>query len=185
VTARNGAIPLVVVAVALLVETQSAGAPAHAKDAVARDGAPQVTAAKRRRHRRPGCNKFCHQAGGFGPCAFINGKHVCSRARHPVKIRSRIVRVGRFGIIGIRATCRRKRKCVGAMVVDGHLAYGRANLRIPAHETRVVRVAVTRKGRRYLRHHGGDRHALAKAFLNESDTFSVRRITLFPHDRED
>jgi hypothetical protein len=104
-----------------------------------------------------------------------------------VRIRSQTVRVDRFGTIGIRATCRRKRKCLGAILVHGHVSYGRADLRIPGHKTRVVKVAVPPKGIRYLKHHRRDRKVFAFVPLNESDAFSnSRRLTLLaPHERED
>src|SRR4051812_34160098 len=52
----------------------------------------------RRRRRRPGCSRFCRQAGGFGapPDSVIE----------PVRIRKQRVRVARDGIVAVRATCR-------------------------------------------------------------------------------
>jgi hypothetical protein len=190
VTRRLSLLVLIAVVCVALVETESVSA-LHASPALAsRDAAPGVIAAKRHHHRRhhhgAGCNKFCRQAGGFGPC-FVgrDGKQVCSRLRHSVRIRSQSIRVGRHGIIGIRAKCRRARKCVGAIVVQGHRFYGRANLWIRGHRTRIVRVAVWRKGRRYLHRHGCDRRVHAQAFLTESDNFTLSgRLTLLAHRHE-
>jgi len=134
---------------------------------------PQATVAKKR-HRHPGCGKFCRQAGGFGggPSTKV-----------PVKIRSQEIRVDRDGIIGIRAYCTLSRTCDGAILVDGHVSYGRADLRIPAHKTRTVYVAVPSKGRRYLKRHGHDRQVYATVPLKGDQPVSVsKRLTLLlPH----
>jgi hypothetical protein len=184
---RRLSLPVLIAAVCLpLVEAASVSALHESSTLASRAAAPNVTAAKRRHHHRPGCGKFCHQAGGFGPCVVRpDGKQFCTHPRHPVRIRSQTIRVGRHGIIEIRVTCRRARKCVGAVVVAGHRYYGRDDLWIRGHTTREVRVAVWRKGRRYLHHHGCDRGVHATAFLNESDTFSVSsRLTLLAHRHE-
>ena len=186
--ARLGVLALVVAVVALLLETQSAAAPGGTTQAASAGGGavPAAEKRKRRRHRRPGCGRFCHQAGGFGPCAIRrDGTRVCSKLRHPVKIPRQTIRVGRRGNMRIRARCGRGRRCVGAMVVAGRdFEYGRADLRIPGRRARIVRVPLSRKGRRYLRrHHGRDRRVFATAFLNESDTFSNSpRLTLLGRD---
>jgi hypothetical protein len=65
---------------------------------------------------------------------------------------------------------------------NGVGCYGRANLRIPAHKTRTVLVAITQRGLRYLRRHGRDRDAFAAVALvpdPEANSFSGR-ITLLP-----
>jgi hypothetical protein len=101
----------------------------------------------------------------------------------PVRIASQKIRVARDRVIGVRATCRLDKRCIGAILVNNlQFEYGRANLRIPAHDTRKVLVPVSRQGIRYLRRHGRDRHAFATvpliyrhAALSISD-----RLTLLP-----
>jgi hypothetical protein len=140
-------------------------------------GAGEATAARRRRRhhrRRPGCSKYCRQAGGFGGGPDEPG---------PVRIKRQKIRVDRDGIIGVRATCARDKKCVGAILVDGYNAsYGRADLRVKAHKTRTVYVYVPRKGRRYLKRHGGDKHAFATVPLKDNAPLSIGdELTLLPH----
>lgn len=118
-------------------------------------------------------------------CRTVHHKRVCPFG--PVVIRTQTVRINSDGIVGIRATCRRRRRCVGAIIVEGHVQYGRADLRIPAHGARVVRVALGRKGRRYLNQHGCDRRVLAFVPLNESGRESFpfsHRLTLCTHRRK-
>jgi hypothetical protein len=183
-------LPLILVLAAtgaLVAAANAASAPAPAKQSspsrgpAADDGVATTTTARRRRRRRrrAGCSRFCRQAGGFG---------AGPGAKEPVRIRRQTIRVDRFGEIGIRATCRLKRKCVGAILVEGYrpnagqnLAYGRADLRIPAGKTRKVYVAVTRKGRRYLRRHGCDRRVFATVPLKGDHPVSVSpEFTLLP-----
>ena len=137
---------------------------------------PQTTVAKKRHHRRPGCDKFCRQAGGFG---------AGPETKVPVKIRRQTIRVD-DGLIGIRARCTLEHKCVGAILVIGHnnIEYGRANLRIPEDQTRIVFVPITSKGRRYLKHHGHDRAVFASVPLKSNHPVSFSdRLTLLRNDR--
>jgi hypothetical protein len=138
--------------------------------------APQDTVAKKRHRHRPGCGKFCRQAGGFG---------AGPETKVPVKIRRQTIRVD-DGLIGIRAHCSLERKCVGAILVTGHnnIEYGRADLRIPEDETRTVFVPITREGRRYLRRHGRDRQVFASVPLKGNHPVSIsKRLTLLRNDR--
>jgi hypothetical protein len=157
---------------AALALTRSAGAEPDRGAAVAtaaQDG--QATAARRKR-RRPGCNRFCRQAGGFG---------APPEQRNPVRIRSQSVRVKGNAIVAIRARCRLARACRGAILLSGRVEYGRANLRIAAHTTRRVRVGVTRAGRRNLRRNGSDRQVFATVPLKTDHPVSFsRRLTLLP-----
>jgi hypothetical protein len=100
-----------------------------------------------------------------------------------VVIHAQRVRIDRDGVIAIRGTCRRDTTCVGAILVDGRVSYGRADLRIPAHATRRVRVAVPAAGRRYLRRHRRDRHVFATVALKDNVPISISsRLTLLrPH----
>src|SRR4051794_37361937 len=173
--ARVSRLLVLLVAVGLVpLASSPASAPAAAKRTKASAGsaAPQATAAKkkrRRRHRRPGCNKFCRQAGGFG---------AGPDDKFPVRIKRQKIRVDDH-LIAIRARCARRKKCVGAILVQGRVEYGRANLRIPAHETRIVLVGITRKGRRSLRRHHRDRDVYATVPLKNGNALSIsRRLTL-------
>jgi hypothetical protein len=73
------------------------------------------------------------------------------------------LRVDGYGEIAIRARCIRDARCIGAILVDGRVSYGRADLRIPAHTTRYVRVAVPARALRYLAIHPRDPTAFATA----------------------
>jgi hypothetical protein len=181
-------ISLILLALAALVLTATAaaspGAPVKSlrtanggRTAGAANGEEQVGAARkrRRRHRRhrAGCGKYCRQAGGFGGGPDNPG---------PVRIPSQKLRVDRFGQIGVRATCARDRKCVGAILVDSsNASYGRANLVIRAHKTRRVWVDVPRKARRYLKRHGRDKGAYATVPLKDNAPLSISKpLTLLP-----
>jgi hypothetical protein len=143
----------------------------HAEAAAAGD--TQVTTARRKR-RRPGCGKFCRQAGGFGGPP--PGTPV------PVVITPQELTVGSDGIVGVRARCALRKTCRGAILLDGQVAYGRANLRIPARKTRTVLVYVPKAGRQYLAKHKVDREVYATVPLKSDDPVSVsRRLRLLPH----
>jgi hypothetical protein len=147
-------------AIALLLAAAAAAGPAVAK----------------KRHHRPGCGKFCRQAGGFG-----GGPETTV----PVKIRKQTVRVDSAGVVGIKARCTLDKRCDGAILLNStktDTEYGRANLKIGAHETRVVHVFITGQGRRYLAQHDGDPHAFATVPLKTDDPVSIgRHLTLLPH----
>jgi hypothetical protein len=179
VTPRLWVPPLLAAASILAIACGSSGDSAAASRtetiAKAGNGGATATAAERRGRRRPGCGRFCRQAGGFG-----GGPEP---EKMPVRIASQTIRVARDRVIGVRATCRLNKKCVGAILINNlHFEYGRANLSIPAHKTRKVLVPVSRQGVRYLRRHGRDRGAFATvpliyrhAALSISD-----RLTLLP-----
>jgi hypothetical protein len=179
VTGGLRALLLLVALAVLTATTQSAAAPSstgtRSSKASASAGVPQGAAEKRkRRRRRPGCNRFCRQAGGFGAPP--------SAVKEPVGIPRQTVRV-EDGIIAIRAHCRlRRRNCSGAILVDGpNMSYGRANLWIERHDSRLVRVFVPRKARKYLRRHHRDRNVYATVPLRGDHPVSFsRRLTLLP-----
>jgi hypothetical protein len=79
------------------------------------------------------------------------------------------VRVARDWILAVRARCRLDKPCVGAIIVDGRVPYGRADLRIPAGAVRRVLVGVSARGRRYLRRHRRDRNGFATVPLIYDD----------------
>jgi hypothetical protein len=136
---------------------------------------PQDGLAKKKRHRRAGCSKFCRQAGGFG---------AGPETKMPVRIRRQKIRID-DGLIRIRARCTLEHKCVGAIIVLGshNIEYGRADLRIREDDTRIVYVRLSRNGRRYLKRHGRDRHVFAAVALkgNKPASFS-KRLTLLRND---
>jgi hypothetical protein len=164
------------VAAAFVPAGQAAAAPGDAKPAPAAAAGASAPAAltTEKRRRRPGCGRFCRQAGGFGAPP--------DPPPPPVKIASQTIRVAGDGLIGIRAKCRRKRTCVGAILVSSDVEYGRANLRIPAGKTRTVLVAVTAKARRHLESQGRDRQVYATVPLTADDApVSISgRLTLLP-----
>ena len=87
----------------------------------------------------------------------------------PVRIATQRVRVDRDGIIAIRATCRLAKPCIGAIIVDGRVSYGRADLRIPARATRRVLVGVPARAVLSLRRQGADRRVYATVPLIYDD----------------
>src|SRR3954454_11308823 len=139
-------VPLVLAAIAVLVVAcgSAGGDPGTAVRtsstvAEAGGGPAAATTADRRGRRRPGCGRFCKQAGGVG-----GGP---SSQKMPVAIPKQTLRVARDRVIGVHATCRLNKRCVGAILVANvHFEYGRANLRIPAHKTRKVLVPVSKQG---------------------------------------
>jgi hypothetical protein len=139
--------------------------------AVPQDG----LAKKRHHHRRAGCGKFCQQAGGFG---------AGPETKVPVKIPRQTIRPD-DGLIGVRARCTLEHKCVGAIIVSGHnIEYGRADLRIPEGQTRIVLVRLSRAGRRFLRRVHHDHHVFAAVALKGNQPLSFsKRITLIRNDR--
>ena len=123
----------------------------------------------------PKCGAFCRQAGGFG-----GGP---PPGQVPVEIASQEVSVAPNGIFGVRASCRLRKACVGAIVVNNlEIEYGRADLHVPPNSTRVVEVAMSDAGRTYFRRHGADSRAFATVPLIYEDaavSFSGRlRLTL-------
>jgi hypothetical protein len=137
----------------------------ESRDAAAGPGAlaaaEQLPATEARRRRRPGCSRFCRQAGGFGAPP--------DEQEEPVRIPRQQVRVARDGIMAVRATCRLSKPCIGAIIVAGRASYGRADLRIPAGATRRVLVGVPARGLRSLRRHRRDRRAFATVPLVYDD----------------
>jgi hypothetical protein len=136
---------------------------------------PQDSLAKKRHHRRAGCSKFCRQAGGFG---------AGPETKMPVKIPRQTIRPD-DGLIGIRARCTLEHKCVGAIIVSGRkLEYGRADLRIPEGETRIVYVRLSSAGRRFLKRVHHDHHVFASVALKGNQPLSFsKRLTLLRNDR--
>jgi hypothetical protein len=128
----------------------------------------------KKRHRRAGCSKYCRQAGGFG---------AGPESKVPVKIPRQTIRPD-DGLFGVRATCTLEHKCDGAIIVTGHnVEYGRADLRIPEGQTRIVLVRLSTAGRRFLRRVHHDHQVFAAVALkgNHPASFS-KRITLLRNE---
>jgi len=135
--------------------------------------------AARRGKRRPGCRKFCQQAGGFGGGCDDLGPPDPNVPCPAVDILEQTVGGTRDGIVSIRATCMLDRDCVGAIILSSFKGnfdpptnneYGRADLRIPAGETKKVKVGLGKKGMKYLKEHGTDKSAFATVPLVEKGT---------------
>jgi hypothetical protein len=133
-----------------------------AEHVAAGGGASDPARAERRgRRKRPGCRRFCQQAGGFG-----NGEEV----NPPVEIPAQEVGGTRDRVVAIRATCNFDRDCVGAIILGNRrFEYGRADLEIPVGETRAVRVGISKEGKRYLEEKGPDEKAFATVPLIYDD----------------
>lgn len=150
------------------------GAPSAAFASIAdRSGGP-VGAAPLRGRRRPGCRRFCQQAGGFG----AGGEPEV----WPVDVPQQIIAPPRNRVIRLTATCNLDTECVGAIIVDSlKLEYGRADLEISAHVTETVKVGLSRKALDYLREKG-DRRVFTTVPLKSDDpvSFSDKLTLLAP-----
>jgi hypothetical protein len=169
-------IPLLIAAVALLVP-----AGLQASDGLATASAKAGSAAERAtgqiayrgKGKRPGCRRFCQQAGGFGECT--DTPEECN----PVEMPDQTVGGTRDRVVAVRATCTLDHDCVGAIILTSFKGdfgsyefpgeYGRADLEIPAGETRKVKVGISKAGLAYLKKHGDDRSAFATAPLVPHD----------------
>lgn len=175
---------LVLVAVAAL--SLAASAPAEPDDAREEPGAntfgatgERTNGAERvelRRKKRPGCRRFCQQAGSFGGD---------SEGEIPVSFPSQKIRGTGDRLVEVRATCNLDIDCEGAIILDGYengyIEYGRADLLIPSKATRDVRIGLTRQAKRHLERHGRDREAFATAPLREPGTdFIAEPVSLSP-----
>jgi len=86
-----------------------------------------------------------------------------------VEIPAQTVRGTRDRIVAIRATCTLDHDCVGAIILNSFKGdfdppeneYGRADLKIPAGETKSVKVGLSKKGVEYLKVDGPDKTAFA------------------------
>jgi hypothetical protein len=166
-------IPLLALAIAVVVPASlqaSVGAPqaGPAADAGALERADIAQRGKKGKgKKRPGCRRFCQQAGGFGDNCDENTQD-CD----PVEIPAQTVDGTRDRIVALRATCELERECKGAIILtslEGGFEYGRADLRIPAGESRKVKVGISRKGLDYLKEHGKDKTAFATVPLVYKD----------------
>ena len=126
--------------------------------------APGQKELKGKKKKRPGCGKFCNQAGGFG----CEGE-ACDPEIPPVGIPEQTLDVSRNRIVAITATCNLETDCVGAIILDNirRGEYGRANLKIPALTTKKVKVGISRKAFETLKEKGRDTKAFAVGVLNQ------------------
>jgi len=143
-----------------------------------------VAAAADAGKKRPGCGKFCHESGGFGPPPGDAGDPVLDA----VEILPQTLDGTRDRIVNVRATCLLEVKCYGAIILRGGkiFEYGRANLRVPALTTVKVPVGLTREALESLEEHGKERNARAHVFLVSEDgpafgpDYSSKRLTILP-----
>jgi hypothetical protein len=117
--------------------------------------------AKRPRHRRPGCGTFCQNAGGLGGAP--SGKPLVTIRRQHLEMTS-------DGVVFLRATCNRRRACVGAtlLIAVGGPELGRSDLRIAARRTATVGVSLSRRGIRYVRLHDDVRSDAVVVLMNQA-----------------
>ena len=135
--------------------------------------------------KRPGCGRFCQQAGGIGcrrsPCLPI------PPAEQPVMMLRQTLDGTRDRIVKVTATCNLDTDCAGAIILISFRGeYGRADLRIPAHTEAMVPVGLSRKGLETLEEEGRDRNVEADVHLKSSvpiRTSISEPITLLPPRR--
>ena len=170
-------IPLLIAAISILVPAglQASVGPAEVSPNVAdtaaeRSAAPIAQRGKGKKKKRPGCRKFCQQAGGFGGGCDDLGPPDPNVPCPAVDILEQTVGGTRDGIVSIRSTCTLDHDCVGAIILNSFKGnfdpptgneYGRADLKIPAGETKKVKVGISKKGLKYLKAHGPDKGAFA------------------------
>lgn len=152
------------------------GAPSAAFASIADRSGDSAEAAPLRgkKRKRPGCRRFCQQAGGFGAGDEMEV--------WPVDVPLQIIAPPRNRVIRLTATCNLDTECVGAIIVDSlKLEYGRADLEIPAHVTETVKVGISRKALDYLKKKG-DRRVFATVPLKSDDpvSFSDKLTLLAP-----
>jgi hypothetical protein len=160
-------IPLLIAAIALLAPAgiQASAGPTTAApaDGVATDRLGEKVA--QRGKKRPGCRRFCQQAGGFGDDCDEEVED-CD----PVEIPGQKVGGTRDRVVSIKATCELGHDCVGAIILSSFKGaddfkpfgeYGRADLKIPAGETRNVKVGISKAGLAYLKKNGPDKSGFA------------------------
>ena len=177
-------VPLLIAAATVAVGSvgaQASGGEVAARDAAGTPGATEGTAerAAKRGKKRPGCRKFCQQAGGFGGGCDDLGPPDPNVPCPAVDILEQTVGGTRDGVVSIRSTCMLDHDCVGAIILNSFKGnfdppsgneYGRADLKIPAGETKKVKVGINKKGLRYLKKHGTDKSAFATVPLVEKGT---------------
>jgi hypothetical protein len=176
---------------------QANGGPAAASDgqfgiSAAGDRATEPATTRRgKRKRRPGCRRFCQQAGGFGADC---DEKLEQRDCDPVEMPKQTLDGTRDHIVSIRATCELETDCVGAIILSSFKGefgppaqlgeYGRADLKIPPGETRKVKLWIEKPGYEYLKDHGKDRSAFATVPLTDkTQPVSISGdITVLPPD---
>jgi hypothetical protein len=188
-------VPLLIAAVTVAVGSvgaQASGGTTAASDGAGVAGATDRAAerATKRGKKRPGCRRFCQQAGGFGDDCKPEEQD-CD----PVEIPDQKLDGTRDHIVSIRATCELAQDCHGAIILSsfkgefGPLSrlgeYGRADLEIPAGETRNVKLWIEKPGYEYLKKHGKDKSAFATVPLLDEYNMPVSisgDITVLPPD---
>ena len=125
-------------------------------EANAVSGAAEVLPGTKKKKKRPGCGRFCQQAGGTGcrrgPCLPIPPEE------QPVAMFHQTLDGTRDRIVRVTATCNLDIDCAGAMIVTSVRGeYGRADVRIPARTEARVPVGLSRQGLETLEREGRDR----------------------------
>ena len=123
--------------------------------------------------KRPGCRRFCQQAGGFGGDETPN---------QPIHFPDQVIGGARDRIVNVKAACTLDTKCVGAILLNGTgkvYEYGRADLKIPAHEEAKVPIGISRKALDSLKEHGDDQVFATVPLVDMTQPVSVStRMTL-------
>ena len=116
--------------------------------------------------KRPGCRRFCQQAGGIGcrgPCLPIPPE------QQPVMMLRQKLDGTRDRIVEVTATCNLDTDCVGAIVlVSLRGEYGRADIKIPARREAEVSVGLSKQGLETLEKEGRDPSVEADVPLKSS-----------------
>ncbi len=153
-------IAVLTAALTILVAT-GAGASDSAPAAAVIKGAGDAEPEPWRSRKRPGCRRFCQQAGGYGQGEPFEDQSVDIPAQTVGPPRNRVVRM--------TGTCNLDVECVGAIILSSSkLEFGRADLRMPPLATSVVKVAISREALEYLDEQG-PKGAKAGIQLNTGD----------------
>jgi len=123
-----------------------------------------ATDALRGKKKRPGCGRFCQQAGSYGcrrsPCLPIPPE------QQPVMMLRQTLDGTRDRIVKVTATCNLDIDCAGAIILISFRGeYGRADVRIPARTEARVPVGLSKGGLETLEKEGRDRNVEANITL--------------------
>ena len=105
--------------------------------------------------KRPGCGRYCQQAGGIGcrrsPCLPIPPD------QQPVAMFRQRIDGTRDRIVKVTATCNLDIDCAGAIILISFRGeYGRADVKIPARTEVKVPVGLSKRGLETLENEGRD-----------------------------
>lgn len=141
----------------------ASGSPARVDQDEANAVSGAAEALRGKKKKRPGCRRFCQQAGGFGcrgPCLPIPPE------QQPVMMLRQTLDGTRDRIVKVTATCNLDSDCVGAIILISFRGeYGRADVRIPARTEARVPVGLSKRGLETLEKKGRDRNVEANVTL--------------------